>query len=444
MVENKKIMAVCDFSRDGCLKFLSSPEAAQDWRNNNLELINRHAKHLLPAILPEYRKKKTEFLGVEGLGGESTVVRAFDKICQRETTFKVAFPDANLKGTRTVYHEESIKKTRVEHFNIIRERFIRGGAQIAGALADIINRKYGIIPQIRTACDFPVFVEMEFLEGQHPLRYYHKKDFRERFEFFYRLLVFVGIVHSYKIIHRDFKPSNVLVIETDEWNIPAILDWTFAKQMNVETEDDVQFGLTQQSNMNFHIHSPCFSSPRLIDGGGENADYQDDIYSLGQMMYCLFTGTLPKSLKDFITRETPVRLGDRVLPASPLPPDFIEIYKRATHIDEVQRFKTVSEFLVALEGFASKINISPPAVNIPEFVQDGFQEFVGTQSKSTPKTEETEKHYKLERRNPKTVIIDLGAIADEKSRKMVADVVEIAIAATRYNVILKKGIEKDE
>lgn len=427
---------VCDFSRDGCLKFLSSPDAAMNWRSNDLELLSRYAKHLLPTILPEYRKKKTDFIRVEGLGGEATVVRAFDKICQRETVFKIAFPDANLKGTRTVYQDENPTKTRVEHFNIIRERFIRGGAQIAGALSDVINRKFGIIPQIRTACDFPVYVEMEYLDGVHPLRYFEKRDFRERFDFFYRLLVFVGIIHSYKIIHRDFKPSNLLVIETDDGRVPAILDWTFAKQTNFEDDEDVDFGLTQQSNMNFHIHSPCFSSPRLIEGGGENADFQDDIYSLGQIMYCLFTSTLPKTLKDFNTRENAVRLGDRILPETKLPVGSIPIYKRATHIDEVQRYKTISEFLIDLEAFAGSVGVSFPAINVPDIVQENnFDEFVGTRTKSTPK-EEVEKEYILERRNPKTIVIDLSSIADERSREMVRDVVEIAIMASRNHVTI--------
>lgn len=438
-MDNKPLISVCDFSRDGCLKFLSSIEAAKQWRAGELDFINRHAEKLLPEFLPEYRKKKTDFVKVDGLGGEAVVIRGFDKICQRETIFKVAFPDANLKGIRTVYQGENPRRSTVEHFNIVRERYIRGGAQICGALSDIINRKYGVIPQVRTACDFPVYVEMEFLEGFYPLTYYKDKDFREVFNFFYRLLVLVSIVHSYQIIHRDFKPSNIMVLETEDGCLPAILDWTFSKQMNFNSSDDETMGLTQSSNMNFHIHSPCFSSPRLIEGDSENADFQDDIYSLGQIMYCLFTGTRPRTLKDFITREKPILAANGVaLPATKLPAGSVEIYKKATALDENERYKTVSDFILDLEKFAYEINIDFPQVDVPGIISnnEGFDEFEGTRSKQTPKKSI---EYRVEEPTRKTLIVDLSKITDEQSREMVKNIVQIAVLSSKNNVIIDEG-----
>lgn len=446
MAGNFPKIAVCDFSLDGCLKYLSSSKAAKEWRVGELDLINRYAEKLLPEILPEYRKTKTDFVKVEGLGGEAVVIRGFDLICQRETIFKIAFPDANLTGVRTVYQGQNPLKTKVEHFNIVRERYIRGGAQIAGALADIINRKYGFIAHIRTACDFPVYIEMEFLDGYYPLSYYKEKDFRQRFEFFYRLLVLVSLIHSYQIIHRDFKPSNVLVVPTDEGDFPAILDWTFAKQMNVTNERGELVGLTQSSNMNFHIHSPCFSSPRLIEGGGEDADYQDDIFSLGRIMYCLFSNTRPNSVKEFITRTSPVNLGSEVLPATKLPVDAIEIYQKATHVDEAQRYKTVSEFIVDLEHFADTINIDYPRVNVPELIEnnDGFDAFAGTHHENVPKSEDGELKYQTSQEKKTTVLIDLNTINDETARQMVKNIIEISVMTNKHNVVIldEKDIKK--
>jgi len=436
---------VFDLSRDGCLKFLSSTHAAQHWKANQLSYIKKHAEHLIKEILPDFRKNKTDFVSVEGLGGEAVLIRSFDKLCQRETIFKIAFPDANLQGTRTVYQAENPRNTRVEHFNIIRERFIRGGAQIAGALSDMINRKYGCIPHIRTACDFPVYVEMELLDGKNPLHYYNKLEFHQIFEYFYRLLVLVSVVHSFHVIHRDFKPSNLLVIEDEDGLKPAILDWTFAKQMNVNGEETGICDLTQASNMNFHIHSPCFSSPRLIEGGGEHADYQDDIYSLGQIMYCLFTRTLPKNLKDFITRVTPKEVNGMLLPSTALPEEVIEIYRKATHIDEAQRYKTVNDFLVDLEGFAGKIDIVFPPIYVPDLYQKTpkLEEFTGTLNveKQTPtkktdraKTQPIRVETKVKR---KLAVIDLSQIENETARKIVKNIVKIAIKASKYNIVLQ-------
>ena len=380
----------CEFSLKGLLEDLSGPDSAKDWREDNLEYLNLYCEKLLPLILPEQRKKHILFSSIEGLGGEAVVIKAFDNICHRDTIFKVAFPGANMAGKKSTYRDAP-NKTRVEYFNVIRERFVRGGAQIAGALSDYINRKYGIIPQIRGASVKPVYIEMEYLQGEFPIGYFREKDFPEKFDFFYRLLVFVGIVHGLKIIHRDIKPSNILVIDTEDGSIPAILDWTFAKQMNFDSEEeDVYFDLTQQSNMNFHIHSPCFSSPRLISGGGLDADYQDDIYSLGQLMYCLFTGDLPREIKDFNKRKEQIKLGSKVLPASPLCPELLDIYIKSTHVNEEFRYKTINEFIVDLETFAGKININTPIINVPEIISptEELEEFIGiTESKNETKEE---------------------------------------------------------
>ena len=420
---------VSEFSRDSCLEFLSSATTANNWKSRKLSKINLYAKHLLPAILPEYRKKKTDFHSVVGLGGEAVVILAFDRICQRPTVFKIAFPDANLKGVRNVYHEKP-GKTTVEHFNVIRERFIRGGAQIAGALSDTINRKHGVIPQIRSACDFPVFVEMEYLEGAFPISFFKEKTFSERFVFFYRLLCFVEIVHSYKIIHRDLKPTNILVLDTEEGFLPSILDWTFSKQMNFEDEKEPVLDLTRQSNMNFHIHSPCFSSPRLINGDAENADYQDDIYSLGQLMYCILTSTIPRGLKDFNTREKEAYVREKVFPVSELTPDIIEIYKKSTHIDEEQRYKIISEYLLDLRAFAAKMNIALPEIDQPtieDALENTFDKFEGPNETHVNNTKE-------EKERIEKLIVDLTSFESEKAREMIRNLTILAKLASKYEI----------
>ena len=77
-----------------------------------------------------------------------------------------------------------------------------------------------------------------------------------------------------KIIHKDIKPSNILL--TPDLN-PKIIDFNISKSGDKTTTVK---GFTKE-----------YSSPEQIKG--EKTDERSDIYSLGVVFYELLTGRLP-------------------------------------------------------------------------------------------------------------------------------------------------------
>ena len=90
----------------------------------------------------------------------------------------------------------------------------------------------------------------------------------------------LGEAHSRGILHRDIKPLNILQAGAGEFKV---IDFGIAKSLEesrgVETQDGVLLG------------TPDYISPEQING--ETLSVRSDLYSLGVVMYELFTGFRP-------------------------------------------------------------------------------------------------------------------------------------------------------
>jgi serine/threonine protein kinase/formylglycine-generating enzyme required for sulfatase activity len=91
----------------------------------------------------------------------------------------------------------------------------------------------------------------------------------------------LAYAHRQGVIHRDVKPSNVLLTE-DGW--PLLADFGLARMVEGSKELTVS-GVS--------IGTPEYMSPE--QGRGLSADHRTDIYSLGVMLYEMVTGQRPYS-----------------------------------------------------------------------------------------------------------------------------------------------------
>jgi serine/threonine-protein kinase len=126
-------------------------------------------------------------------------------------------------------------------------------------------------------------ISMEFFESRGIDEFLKEKKYFEATEGLKILLQMakgVGAAHDQDVIHRDLKPSNVLM---NSKGLVKIVDFGIA---SATSRSDAT--LTQVGSI---IGTPAYLSPERARG--LDADHRSDIYALGVIAYCMFTGKLP-------------------------------------------------------------------------------------------------------------------------------------------------------
>jgi serine/threonine protein kinase/WD40 repeat protein len=135
----------------------------------------------------------------------------------------------------------------------------------------------------------PYFV-MELVKGI-PITDYcdqARLNTRERLELFIQVCHAVQHAHQKGVIHRDLKPTNVLVTLHDDKPVPKVIDFGIAKAAGQVLTDKTLF--TNYAQM---LGTPLYMSPEQAQISGLDVDTRSDVYSLGVLLYELLTGTTP-------------------------------------------------------------------------------------------------------------------------------------------------------
>ena len=135
----------------------------------------------------------------------------------------------------------------------------------------------------------PYFV-MELVTGVSIAEYCDKNNLstRQRLELFIQVCNAVQHAHQKGIIHRDIKPTNVMVTRRDGIPIPKVIDFGIAKAINQKLTEKTLF--TRYAHI---IGTPAYMSPEQAELSDLDIDTRTDIYSLGVLLYELLTGTTP-------------------------------------------------------------------------------------------------------------------------------------------------------
>jgi len=134
------------------------------------------------------------------------------------------------------------------------------------------------------------YFAMECVKGV-PIHEYcrrHRLPLRERLELFMRVCSGVEHAHQKGVIHRDLKPTNVLVREADGKHVAKIIDFGIAKATAQRLTDR-----TFYTEMGQLIGTPEYMSPEQAEMSGMDIDTRTDVYLLGLMLYELLCGELP-------------------------------------------------------------------------------------------------------------------------------------------------------
>ncbi len=209
-----------------------------------------------------------------------------------------------------------------------------------------------------TTDGLPYFV-MEFIEGT-PITHFvrrEKVDLRGRLKLFLKICSAVHLAHQNQIIHRDIKPTNVLMKRDAE---PKLLDFGIAKLLSVDSDDGNKTVAVERRL------TPMYAAPE--QSAGQPATIATDVYSLGALLYELLTTQSPSSSsngnlsRDDVSRQlTAPRLPSHAVTdretKHQLQGQLDRIVARAIRRDPAQRYSSVAELSEDLERY---LNGAPP------------------------------------------------------------------------------------
>lgn len=162
--------------------------------------------------------------------------------------------------------------------------------------------------------------------------------------------------HRLGVIHRDMKPSNVMLVNRDGEDFVKVLDFGLVKAVdNADPEQD----LTQQG---MFVGSPRYMSPEQIQG--EHVDGRSDIYSVGVLMYEMLTGRPPFSrdkqmqvLIDHVREPVPPMTMPEGCPS--IAHEVQEVVFKCLEKSPVNRYPDMESLLIAIKMAAKDANLAP-------------------------------------------------------------------------------------
>lgn len=223
-----------------------------------------------------------------GQGGMSRVYRVHDDLLQKEVALKILHTDAQADPKKLVGFQREAKITaNLKHQNIV----------------SILD--FGLTDEGNP------YLVMDYVAGESLAEILSRSGrltVADSLPLIFEILDAVKYAHSQGVLHRDLKPANILLTDNpDEDATVKLIDFGIARFADPNQQDTGSGG----------IHgTPAYMSPE--QARGKNLDQRSEIYSLGCVLFSIWTACPPFEGETAIEvlnqhlEQTPPRLNDAI------------------------------------------------------------------------------------------------------------------------------------
>ena len=258
-----------------------------------------------------------EILSLVGAGGMAWVYRATDHRLNRSVAVKIIRDDAAKDDAiRSRFCAESHAVAMLSHPNIV-------------SVYDVSHS------------DELEYIVMELVDGVTLLQYMEKKGalpWHEALHFSRQIAKALAHAHSRGIIHRDIKPQNLMLL----------------RDGTVKVAD---FGIAALENEYHENNGEAIGSIHYIapeQARGASPDTRSDIYSLGVVMFEMFTGRKPylgDTIQEIAVKHMNADPPSMTALNPDLPQELERITFRAMNSDLTKRYQNASELVEDIDRF---------------------------------------------------------------------------------------------
>lgn len=313
-------------------------EAREAQGQDSIPTINQpHGRPEVPAHLENLPVDEDRYRdeGLLGRGAMGEVRKVFDRVLGRTVAMKLILPAAQrLPDLRDRFLAEAQISAQLQHPGI-------APVYDHGVLAD--GRAWFTMQEIRGRTLRDGIAEAHAGTLDEPV-------LRRLVGWFHRVCETMAYAHGRGVVHRDLKPTNVMLGEHGE---VRVLDWGIAKVAGEpESEPGVVTGRAEEhaTQAGDIAGTPAFMAPEVARGETHRVDARTDVYSLGAVLYQIlggappYRGTPPAILHRLLEGPAPsLREPSEESELSPsaalvLPPALVAICERAMASEPDDRF----------------------------------------------------------------------------------------------------------